>query len=158
VGDKVSGVVHRVTDFGVFVKLSNTSIVALSRRDTAISDPSSNSTLDDEYVAGDVVRAKILKINKSTLRIELGLSSKYFSVKEKYIETGSENEDEDDQIEVDDAKSVEQFSDIQDEEDSDEEINQIIKVKTYSSCLYYKMYSSFRLHPFQLLKKGKLMI
>eukprot|EP01036_Dinobryon_divergens_P026442 gene26442-35097_t len=145
VGDSVSGVVKRVTNSGVFVSINDTSIVGLARRNVAISDAKSNKLLSDEYTPGDIVRAKILAISKSTLKVSLGLKSKFFKNDSKssvdvdddddVIEAADENDDDEESVqdqeedveeedEGEDGASVEELAEA---DDSDSEIEAMIK-------------------------------
>ena len=73
-GDIVSGTVHRVTDFGVFVAINGTSLIGLSRKAMA-------APVDDDlsaiYEEGDRVRAVVIS-KSSGHKIALGLKSSYF--------------------------------------------------------------------------------
>lgn len=70
-GDVVAGTVHRVTDFGVFVKLIGSSLVGLARRSCALDDRSAR--LNEIYENGDAVKAKILSISPDHSKISLDL-------------------------------------------------------------------------------------
>ena len=74
VGSVVVGKVHKVTDFGVFVRLDGTDLIGLSRRECAASMKVND--LKEVYTVGDLVRAKILGINGH--KISLGLRPSYF--------------------------------------------------------------------------------
>jgi predicted RNA-binding protein with RPS1 domain len=94
IGQVVRGTVHRITDFGVFVAIDDTSLVGLSRKAMAV--PSETTDLKEVYSVGGHVRAKILGIAGS--KISLGLKSSYF--KETTTgddESGDENDDEEEE-------------------------------------------------------------
>jgi rRNA biogenesis protein RRP5 len=116
IGAVVKGTVHRVTDFGVFVSIDETSLIGLSRKPMAV--PSDATDLKDVYSVGGRVRAKILGISGS--KISLGLKNSCFKV--------SNNEDEDDER-VEGADSMEGSDDEQvlvDENSDDDDLQKLI--------------------------------
>lgn len=118
VGSVVSGTVHRVNEFGVFVAIKNTSLVGLSRRPMAA--PLAVNDLREVYSVGDIVRAKVLSVAVGTGKIGLGLKSSCFDDNDgedvEVISTSSdEAEDDDDDVEEEDYNSQ---SDEDDEEGS----------------------------------------
>lgn len=120
IGDIVKGTVQRITDFGVFIAIDNTSLVGLSRKPTAVS----NETVDlkDIYSVGGRVQAKILGITGH--KISLGLKSSYFnelSNEEEHEDQSESNEDED----GDEEENGFVFADAGG--DSDEDIEQLIR-------------------------------
>ena len=128
-GDVVTGIVDRVNDtIGVFVRLhlpgSNvtSSLVGLSRKATALSsdDVQSGKGLGDVYHVGDIVKAKILRIVESSMKIALGLSANYFRDSDELMEE-SEEEEEEEAEEEDDGEDVEGESEDDEGEDDGED-------------------------------------
>lgn len=127
VADVVTGKVERITDFGVFVAINGTSLVGLSRRAAAVSGDTEMSSV---YEAGDVVRAKILSVSKTTRKIGLGLKPSFFRDEEEdeedegngdAMESQSVSDEEDDEVEIG-------FDGGDDEDDdSDNEISAMIR-------------------------------
>jgi predicted RNA-binding protein with RPS1 domain len=137
IGAVVKGTVHRVTDFGVFVSIDETSLIGLSRKPMAV--PSDSTDLKDVYSVGGRVRAKILAIAGS--KISLGLKTSCFKdtnedddEDEESAEADQDVVDDDDDALVDDENSddddlqqlihdaaLQSNSDDDDEEDDDEE-------------------------------------
>lgn len=103
----MSGTVQRVTQDGVFVTLQGTSLTGLSRRAAAISDES--KALSEEYEVGDVVRCKILKVSKISMKIALGLRAHYF--KKSAQQSNDEAEDSEGESESADGDSDEEEED-----------------------------------------------
>lgn len=117
VGQVVRGVVQRITDFGVFIAIENTSLVGLSRKAMAV--PSETTDLKEVYSVGGHVRAKILGI--AGPKISLGLKSSYFKeiTNDNDESENEESENEDDLI---DPSHVE-FADDSDEDEIQKLIN-----------------------------------
>jgi predicted RNA-binding protein with RPS1 domain len=117
IGQVVRGTVHRITDFGVFVAIDDTSLVGLSRKAMAV--PSETTDLKEVYSVGGHVRAKILGIAGS--KISLGLKSSYF----KETTTGNdESGDENDDEEEEEDDHVAFADDDSDEEEIQKLINE----------------------------------
>lgn len=76
VGDIVTGVIERLTNFGVFVKLDGSSVVGLSRNDVSV-DRNLNKLPEEIYNIGDIVKAKIINISKSLNKVALALASSF---------------------------------------------------------------------------------
>jgi len=76
-GDVVEGIVERVNDTGVFIKINGTSLVGLSRKAMALDNP--NDILQQIFSVGDTVKAKVLRVSSMTMKIALGLKNIYFS-------------------------------------------------------------------------------
>lgn len=76
-GDVVKGVIQRVNDIGVFITISGTSLVGLSRKAVALDNP--NDLIQNVFHIGEMVKAKVLRLSASNLKIALGLKSVYFS-------------------------------------------------------------------------------
>jgi predicted RNA-binding protein with RPS1 domain len=110
IGEVVRGTVHRITDFGVFIAIDDTSLIGLSRKAMAV--PNEKTDLKEVYSVGGRVRAKILGVVGP--KISLGLKSSYFK------ETTNGNDDESDEEE--DAEDEENDgTHVAFAEDSDEE-------------------------------------
>lgn len=90
VGDTVVATVTKVTPVGVFVSLEGTSIEALSRPFAASDLP--QTALHEEFSVGDVVRAKVLRVRKTSSKVEVGLRAKYFKKEEEEGEGDMEGE------------------------------------------------------------------
>ncbi|GJM98981.1 hypothetical protein PR202_ga16035 [Eleusine coracana subsp. coracana] len=76
VGDIIDGQVKRVESFGLFVTIQSSELVGLCH----VSELSDEPILDiySCHKAGDVVKAKILKIDEERHRISLGMKKSYF--------------------------------------------------------------------------------
>ncbi|KAL6599504.1 hypothetical protein ACP70R_045641 [Stipagrostis hirtigluma subsp. patula] len=76
-GDIVDGQVKRVESYGLFVTIRSSDLVGLCH----VSELSDEPVLDinSSYKAGDMVKAKILKIDEERHRISLGMKKSYFS-------------------------------------------------------------------------------
>ena len=129
-GDVISGSVHRVTDFGVFVAIGGTSLIGLSRKAMAASMDDDLSAL---YEEGDNVRAVVISKSVGN-KIALGLKASYFNGdmsddenamdidsegSEEEEEEGEEGSDDDDE-----SNDDEEEENDSDEEDSDEDIEE----------------------------------
>eukprot|EP01038_Epipyxis_sp_PR26KG_P005669 gene5669-7826_t len=131
VGDTISGTVQQVNDIGVFININNTTLVGLARKNAANLNPSKN--LKDEYEIGDVVKAKILSISKSSFKIGLGLKEHYFKSDDmnenvdikNFADDEDDNEDKDDEDEDEDEE--------EEEEDSDDDIEKLAFIKEVDS-------------------------
>ena len=133
VGETVTGVVQKVTDFGVFVVVKHlTSVVGLSRLPNAA--PASVTDLSTLYSVGDVVRGKILSVTGA--KVSIGLKNSYFdgsastdeeSDEESESEDESEDEDEDSDVveelygDVDEGEDDESAMDVDDDDDDDDD-------------------------------------
>ncbi|CAM0905650.1 unnamed protein product [Alopecurus aequalis] len=76
VGDIVDGKVKRVESYGLFVTIQSSELVGLCH----VSELSDEPVLDTNscFKAGDMVKAKILKIDEERHRVSLGLKKSYF--------------------------------------------------------------------------------
>ncbi|ONM52181.1 Ribosomal protein S1-like1 [Zea mays] len=76
VGDIVDGQVKRVESFGLFVTIRRSELVGLCH----VSELSDEPVVDINscYKAGDMVKAKILKIDETRHRVSLGMKKSYF--------------------------------------------------------------------------------
>lgn len=75
----VNGTVRRVTDFGVFVELQNSTIVGLARKAFCFEASNNSQKLDAVFQLGDVVKARILSISPETGKLALDLRQSTFS-------------------------------------------------------------------------------
>ncbi|TKW31046.1 hypothetical protein SEVIR_2G079200v4 [Setaria viridis] len=76
VGDVIDGQVKRVESYGLFVTIRSSELVGLCH----VSELSDEPVLDINscYKAGDMVKAKILKIDEKRHRVSLGMKKSYF--------------------------------------------------------------------------------
>ncbi|KAM3406782.1 hypothetical protein ACQJBY_000696 [Aegilops geniculata] len=90
VGDIVDGQVKRVESYGLFVTIKSSELVGLCH----VSELSDEPVLDINacYKAGDMVKAKILKIDEDRHRVSLGLKESYFDSDLTDDENGNEND------------------------------------------------------------------
>ncbi|KAL8859953.1 MAG: hypothetical protein Q9178_003501 [Gyalolechia marmorata] len=77
VGHIVTGKVRKVEDFGVFIVVDNSANVSGLCHKSNMADKKSPNP-KKLYEEGDTVKAKILKIDRSTRRISLGLKASFF--------------------------------------------------------------------------------
>ena len=93
VGQVVTGKVRKVEDFGVFVVIDDSANVSgLCHRsemaETRVAD------VKNLYNEGDIVKAKVLKVDLEKRRISFGLKASYFAELDEHIQ-GSNKEDSD---------------------------------------------------------------
>ncbi|KAE8388646.1 hypothetical protein BDV23DRAFT_108641 [Aspergillus alliaceus] len=96
-GQIVTGKVRKVEEFGAFIVVDGSAnISGLCHR----SEMAENRVEDARtlYEEGDVVKAKILKIDRKQKKISFGLKASYFKDEDEDVES-SEDEDEDDDSE-----------------------------------------------------------
>ncbi|GAB2295441.1 hypothetical protein Dimus_029608 [Dionaea muscipula] len=76
-GDVISGRVKRVEPFGLFITIDDANIVGLCH----VSELSDDHVVgvDNQYRAGERVKAKVLKVDEERHRISLGMKASYFS-------------------------------------------------------------------------------
>ncbi|KAI5266508.1 nucleic acid-binding protein [Aureobasidium subglaciale] len=134
VGQFVTGKVRKVEDFGVFIDVDNTipRVSGLCHKsqiaDSAVED------VKKLYDAGDLVKAKVLHIDREKRRISFGLKASYFKDLDGDEDMEDEDEDdesdgegvalEDDASESDDGVDVD-MSNVQDmESDEDAEMSE----------------------------------
>ncbi len=114
IGQTVTGNVRKVEDFGVFIVIDNSANVSgLCHRSQMADQKAPNPK--KLYNEGDVVKAKILKIDQDKRQISLGLKASYFRDAE------GDNADESDEDMVDTNGVALDHSDEADEEDEEEE-------------------------------------
>jgi len=132
----VVGTVHRVTEFGVFVKINNTALIGLARRPMAVSSSESRD-LRDIYNVGDVVRAKILDISIESEKISLGLKPSLFADDADDAIINGEDllaDDDDGGVDAVDGgydDDGEVLLEVDDDDDDDDDIEELIKVRNY---------------------------
>jgi rRNA biogenesis protein RRP5 len=90
----ITGKVREVKDFGAFIDIDNTQprLSGLCHRSQVADKP-----VDDVrkfYNAGDVVKARILKVDREKRQINLGLKAKYFKGKDDEVKEEEEDEEE----------------------------------------------------------------
>lgn len=92
-GDVLKGVVQRVNEIGVFIAIENTSLVGLARKVTA--QQNSLKALQEEYQVGDFVKAKVLRVSRSSMKIALGLKDIYFKDDaDQYVQESDDEEEQ----------------------------------------------------------------
>lgn len=118
-GDVVSGTVHRITDFGVFVSIDETSLIGLSRKHVAASERTAD--LNDVYEVGDRVKALVMGI--SGHKISLGLRPSLFEGEgsEEDDDSSDSEEDEDEEGEEEEGDEEDDIVLVDDEEESEDE-------------------------------------
>lgn len=77
VGDFISGRIKRIESYGLFVTIDDTNLVGLCHV-SELSDEHIDN-IETKYKAGEVVRAKVLKVDKERHRIALGMKNSYFT-------------------------------------------------------------------------------
>lgn len=130
VGDILTGHVKNVTDFGVFVKLDNTTnITGLAHR-TEVADviPEDLSLL---FGIGDRVKAYVLKINPGKKQVSLSLKASHFSNSGKETEMNADQNDFSDEDEV--MQDVDYNHSESEVESEDEDEETVSKKTTVSS-------------------------
>uniref|UniRef100_A0A7N0TNV2 rRNA biogenesis protein RRP5 n=1 Tax=Kalanchoe fedtschenkoi TaxID=63787 RepID=A0A7N0TNV2_KALFE len=75
-GQIICGVIKRVVQFGLFIRIERSNLVGLCHVSEISDDLIDNP--ETIYKAGDVVRAKILKVDVESQRISLGMKNSYF--------------------------------------------------------------------------------
>ncbi|EPS59007.1 hypothetical protein M569_15804, partial [Genlisea aurea] len=80
-GTIISGRIKRVESFGLFISIDNTNIVGLCHI-SEISD-SYEEHPETNYAVGQIVSAKVLKVDKDRNRVSLGLKNSYMETDEK---------------------------------------------------------------------------
>jgi rRNA biogenesis protein RRP5 len=107
VSEIVTGRVRKVEDFGAFIDIDNTQprLSGLCHR----SEMASKSVADARkiYSAGDVVKAKILKVDVANKKISLGLKASYFEGTDEVEEENVDDEDIGDADAEDDDEDLE---------------------------------------------------
>jgi rRNA biogenesis protein RRP5 len=128
-GDFVTGTVERVNEIGVFVRIKGTSLVGLSRKATSLDDTS--RALDEVFTVGDVVKARVLRVSDTTMKIALGLASTYFRGTEEVNnnEDDVDNNVDEDEVDVEDEGEDDGEVDKENgEDDESEEVSLVMEV------------------------------
>ncbi|KAF0907052.1 hypothetical protein E2562_014658 [Oryza meyeriana var. granulata] len=91
VGDIIAGQVKRVESYGLFVTIQGSELVGLCH----VSELSDEPVLDIHscHKAGDMVKAKILKIDEKRHRVSLGMKKSYIG-SDSTVDTNDEEDDE----------------------------------------------------------------
>ena len=110
----IEGTVQRVTPIGVFIAITGTSLVGLSRRSVACED---NEELSEIYEVGAFVRAKVLSVAKNSKKVALGLKPSFF-VKEDVHGKDAISDSDSDSDEEDDVAGA---NDDEDDDDDDDD-------------------------------------
>ncbi|CAM9409869.1 unnamed protein product, partial [Hapterophycus canaliculatus] len=105
-GLKVKGKVADVKDFGVFIQINNSDVRGMCHRTEAADHKIKH--LPSAYEVGDLVKAVVLKVQRTKRRLSLGLKPSYFK------------DDGDSSDEDEDAGSAASESYEDDDEDGDE--------------------------------------
>eukprot|EP00850_Spirogloea_muscicola_P009207 SM000051S17567 [mRNA] locus=s51:399348:414396:+ [translate_table: standard] len=92
VGDVVTGSVKRVEAFGLFIILDHSNLTGLCHI-SAVSDGYTKD-LSKSYTPGDLVKAKVLKVDAEKERISLGLKASYFAEGEASAPSGQRQEED----------------------------------------------------------------
>eukprot|EP00850_Spirogloea_muscicola_P013563 SM000092S24531 [mRNA] locus=s92:547777:562774:- [translate_table: standard] len=92
VGDVVTGSVKRVEAFGLFIILDHSNLTGLCHI-SAVSDGYTKD-LSKSYTPGDLVKAKVLKVDAEKERISLGLKASYFAEGETSAPSGQRQEED----------------------------------------------------------------
>ena len=113
VGQIFSGKIRKVEDFGVFIVVDNSANVSgLCHRSQMADQKAVNPK--KLYNDGDVVKAKVLKVDQAKKQISLGLKASFFK------EDGWGNADDSDEEMVDTSGVALDGSDAEDEDDDEE--------------------------------------
>ncbi|ODQ65143.1 nucleic acid-binding protein [Nadsonia fulvescens var. elongata DSM 6958] len=119
VGDIVDGMVKRVEEYGVFIKIDHTANVSgLCHRSEIAESPITDARAI--FNEGDKVKAKILKIDEEKKKISLGLKASYFDDDEdSKMEDDSDADDSDVDMIADESDDEENDFMVDDSDDSD---------------------------------------
>lgn len=125
----VNGTVRRVTDFGVFVELQNSTIVGLARKAFCFETSNSSQKLDSVFQLGDIVKARILSISPETGKMALDLRQSTFSDQRLPLKTSDETDETDERK----SDSVLLGDNNNDDQDEYEELNELPNSNTEST-------------------------
>lgn len=121
VGSVLTGKVVKVEDFGVFILVDNSSNVRGLCHRSEIAE----SRIEDVrplYSEGDIVKAKVLKVDPSKRRINFGLKASYFEDEEIMTDLNAHDDLDQQSAAEADVSSVEEFGiDSQDASGPDDE-------------------------------------
>ena len=118
-GKIVKGTIQNITESGLFINIHETSLVGLARKHAVI-DENNKSNLADLYEINDVVKCKILSVNKGSKKVALGLKPSYFSRNKDNDESGQSTND-DESSEDDDGDNDEGDDDDGDDNDDNDD-------------------------------------
>ncbi|KAJ3136886.1 rRNA biogenesis protein rrp5 [Geranomyces variabilis] len=90
---KLKGTVTGVKEYGLFIKLANSTLTGLCHK-TEVSDTEVQN-LDQIYSVGDAVKVIVLKIDRKMKKFSLGLKASYFDETDAVEEEEEESADED---------------------------------------------------------------
>ena len=122
-GQKVTGTIKGIEEFGVFIRIDNSNISGLCHKmelsDTSVKD------ISKLYSVGDKVKAYILKVDLEKKRVSFSLKASYFaddedSEQEDAMDEDVDNEQEEENEEEEDGEEEEEEED-DDEDDEDED-------------------------------------
>lgn len=107
VGQVVGGIVRKVYDYGVMIRVDNSNLAGLCH----VSEMADQKVEDVKkiYTEGDAVKAVILKIDAEKMRLRFGLKASYF-------ETSSDDSMADDDEEAQNTTSETAFSEVEAQE------------------------------------------
>ncbi|MCJ1385764.1 rRNA biogenesis protein rrp5 [Xylographa soralifera] len=92
VGQIITGTIRKVEDFGVFIVVDNSANVSgLCHRSEIAEERVDN--VQGLYEEGDVVKAKVLKVELEKRRISFGLKASYFAVQDADSDPGNSDSD-----------------------------------------------------------------
>eukprot|EP00833_Pecoramyces_ruminatium_P009056 jgi/Orpsp1_1/1183088/evm.model.c7180000083776.1 len=122
-GQKVTGVIKGIEEFGVFIRIDNSNISGLCHKaelsDTSVKD------ISKLYSVGDKVKAYITKVDLEKKRVSFSLKASYFADDEESDNENDMDEDIEDNEEkmenVEDEEENESENDEDDDEDDDED-------------------------------------
>lgn len=125
-GEIVDGIVKRIEEFGVFVRLEGTNNVSGLCHRTQVADVPL-SDLSKVFSEGDKVKVKILSVDLEKKRLSLGMKASYFG-DDSDVEMESEDEDDEEENEdgtmLDIGNGVEEESSEEEEEEEDDDDEQ----------------------------------
>ncbi|OUM67352.1 hypothetical protein PIROE2DRAFT_40141, partial [Piromyces sp. E2] len=117
-GQKVTGTIKGIEEFGVFIRIDNSNISGLCHK-MELSD-SSVKDISKLYSVGDKVKAYILKVDLEKKRVSFSLKASYFADDEDSEDEDAMEEDVEEEI-MEDVDNKEEDDDEEEEEDDDEE-------------------------------------
>ncbi|GAA6036062.1 hypothetical protein JCM8097_006594 [Rhodosporidiobolus ruineniae] len=115
-GQVVRGVVKRVQDYGVFVRIEGTSVSGLCHKSKVTDDET--GSWKEKVREGDNVQAVVLDVNLETKKVSLGLKKSLFP---EGALSDAEDEDESDEEGEDAEMGVEGEDEYEDEDDAEGE-------------------------------------
>jgi len=120
-GQKVTGTIKGIEEFGVFIRIDNSNISGLCHK-MELSD-SSVKDISKLYSVGDKVKAYILKVDLEKKRVSFSLKASYFADDEDSEDEDAMEEDVEEETmeDVKEENEEEEEEDDDDDEDDDEE-------------------------------------